>query len=45
MLRRMSLDKEGAMTNRPAWNTTLAIRWLVVMLCLVFWAAVIFFIW
>ncbi len=45
MLRRISLDKEGAMTNRSSWNTKLAIRWSVVVLCLVFWATVIFFIW
>ncbi len=45
MLRRMSLEKEGAMTNRPSWNTKLAIRWSVVLLCLIFWAAVFLFIW
>lgn len=44
MLRRMSLEKEVAMTNRPSWNTKLAIRWAVVVLCLVFWAAVFLFI-
>lgn len=45
MLRRMSLEKEGAMANRSSWNTKLVIRWSVVVLCVVFWAAVVFFIW
>ncbi|AUX80115.1 hypothetical protein ATY30_16450 [Sinorhizobium americanum] len=33
------------MTSRTSWNAQLVIRWLAIAFCLIFWAALVIFIW
>ncbi|APG94686.1 hypothetical protein SAMCFNEI73_pC0974 (plasmid) [Sinorhizobium americanum] len=45
MSRQVPFGGLDTMTSRTSWNAQLVIRWLAIAFCLIFWAALVVFIW